>query len=373
MTIFVPYPRFLFSAVAVVSLFGLTANTYHQVEGFAVISNVGSARPCVSSSVAPHRNKKATRHSSSTALRYRNETSTTGRAASSTSNTLGEDVFPASRIKTTRKSKSRRTPEEVQQLYRQQIKQALAKAAIEDYDMEAYQKSIISGSTTTVAEDLMKELETVYPWPKPAQHPLLNARWSFVFTGVPTIGMRLITLLSRVSVGFSKTVLEFDNVFLEVSQQQSQVKAIVRVEVLGQPVELNVFTKLRLPTSHDPNGVLLIESFDKLVLMGVEIPTPDSWKSSRELQITYLDEDMMIARTAGGEPHLLLRHSPCSTDDDSCDLDEDEPTPFFQDAMAKYGRHLSRSLVDRAYSMDDEKTAGLDVANILYSPNRGGH
>jgi hypothetical protein len=296
---------------------------------------------------------------------------------------------------------TRRTAQWEPSTRRQQLKQALAVAAIEDYDMEAYYQSrttttststtttsnapavlgTTSSATTTEAEDIMKELEAVNPWPNPAHHPLLNARWSFVFTGVPTFGMKLITLLSRISVGFSKSVLEFDNVFLEVAHQQSQVKAIVRVEVMGQPVELNVFTKLRLPTTHDPKGTLLIESFDRLVLMGVEIPTPESWKSCRELQITYLDEDMMIARTAGGEPHLLLRHSPCSTDDDTCDLDDANPTPFFQDAMTKYGRHLSRSLVDRAYSMDDdEKTAGgLDVVNILrliqgivHAPN-GGH
>ena len=284
--------------------------------------------------------------------------------------------------------------------HREELKQALAVAAIEDYDMDAYFQNSANNNTkaggvinkksratrtTTTAEDLMRELEQVTPWPKPAQHPLLNARWSFVFTGVPTIGMKLITLLSRISVGLSRKVLEFDNVFLEVSGKQSQVKAIVRVQILGQPVELNVFTKLRRPTAtadndddtiphevDDPKGTLLIETFDKLLLMGVEVPTPASWKSSRQLEITYLDEDMMIARTAGGEPHLLLRHSPCSTDDDTCDLDSDEPTRYFQDAMDKYGRHLSRSLVDRAYSMDDENddddgTArrSLDVANIV--------
>ncbi len=239
---------------------------------------------------------------------------------------------------------------------RQELKDALAIAAIEDYDMDAY-----NAGMTTIAEDLMRSLEHVRPWSNPAHHPQLNARWSFVFTGVPTIGMKLITLLSRLSVGIP--VIEFDNVFLEVAHHQSQVKAIVRLQLWGQPVELNVFTNLQRPVVDDEDdGTLLIESFERLELMGIEVPTPASWKSSRKLQITYLDEDMMIARTNGGEPHLLLRHSPCSTDDETCDLDTDEPTPFFQDAMNKYGKHLSRSLVDRAYNMESRE--GLDISNI---------
>lgn len=258
---------------------------------------------------------------------------------------------------------------------RQELKEALSIAAIEEYDMDAY-----NAGMTTIAEEYMKCLEEICPWPTPAYHPQLNARWSFVFTGVPTIGMKLITLLSRISVGIP--MLEFDNVFLEVSKNQSQVKAIVKVQLWGNPIELNVYTLLSPPHHNNNNntnargdnihdiedndhGTLLIETFDKLVFMGHEVPTPASWKSSRKLHITYLDDDMMIARTNGGEPHLLLRHSPCGTDDDSCDLDTEDPTPFFQEAINKYGRHLSRSLVDRAYTIHSETKGTLDMANIV--------
>lgn len=265
-------------------------------------------------------------------------------------------------------------PKVLSDFQRHRLKRDLAVAAIEDYDMEAY-----NAGMTTAAEDLMKELEEVNPYDRPAYHPDMNARWSFVFTGVPTIGMRLITLLSRISVGLADSILEFDDVFLEVSKEQTQVKAIVAVRVFGNPLELNVYTRLRQPelTSttcvHVPalsvadDGTHLLESFEKLVLCGVEIPTPKEWKQNpRDLQITYLDEAMMIARTAGGEPHLMLRHSPCSTDDNTCDIDDSETTPFFHEAMEKYGSQLSRSLVDRAYSRSDTSSQqGLDVGNIL--------
>lgn len=239
---------------------------------------------------------------------------------------------------------------------RDKLKKELAVAAIENYDMEAY-----TAGMTNIAEDIMKQLEQVNPWEFPAYHPELNARWSFVFTGVPTIGMRLITLLSRLSVGFD-SIIDFRDVFLEVSNENTQVKAIVAVEIMGIPIELNVYTRLEPKLSDNRKRTFLVETFEKLVLSGIEIPTPESWKSSRDLEITYLDQDMMIARTAGGEPHLLLRHSPCSTDDETCDIDM-EVTEYFEEARSKYGSTLSRSLVDRAYDEASDNTE-LDVDNI---------
>jgi hypothetical protein len=245
--------------------------------------------------------------------------------------------------------------QDVSFLRRDRLKKDLSTAAIERYDMEAY-----NTGRTTIAEDIMKELEPLNPWPRPAHHQDLNTRWSFVFTGVPTIGMRLITLLSTISVGFPP--IDFQDVFLEVSRKQTQVKAIVAVRLLGVPVELNIYTKLQPNITDASEGTFLIETFQNIVLAGVELPTPSSWHKSRDLEITYLDQDMMIARTDGGEPHLLLRHSPCSTDDDTCDIDH-EVTEYFEEARAKYGSSLSRSLVDRAYGEGEGK---FDMENIVH-------
>ena len=71
---------------------------------------------------------------------------------------------------------------------REQLKQDLAIAAIEKYDMEAFSSS----TTTTEAEEIMKQLEPLCPFPQPAHHADLNARWSFVFTGVSFVVCYLI-------------------------------------------------------------------------------------------------------------------------------------------------------------------------------------
>lgn len=91
--------------------------------------------------------------------------------------------------------------------------------------------------------------------------------------------------------------------------------------------------------------------------------------------MTYMDDDIMIARTSGGEPHLLLRTSqlchpvvghgeelgnnPLEThneyenqieeDDESCEVGENRWTEFFTEAMEMYGERITRCLVDREF------------------------
>lgn len=76
----------------------------------------------------------------------------------------------------------------------------------------------------------------------------------------------------------------------------------------------------------------------------------------------------MIARTAGGEPHLMLRNTPlCYSPEDAmtykeedagvmdesvqeCSIDgEDGFTEFFSEAIELYGERITRCLVDRDF------------------------
>jgi hypothetical protein len=246
---------------------------------------------------------------------------------------------------------------------RNALKRELARVAIEQYDIETAKAGI--------AEDIMKALEPLCPRESPATHPDLNARWSFVFTGVPTIGMKLITLLSRISVGVPP--VDFCDVFLEVSDRQSRAKATVFFKVYGIPMTLTIHTNLRFKplADNNPKGTFLIEGFQKILVNGVEIPTPEKWKSERDLEITYLDDDMMIARTAGSDPHFLLRTSPCSTDDTECVIGDDEGTAYFHEARAKYGSDkLTRCLVDRAYgggTVQGDQNTLQDILELVRS------
>lgn len=288
---------------------------------------------------------------------------------------------------------------------RADLKRELARAAITGFHPDAAPSSSSSTMTTQststsnqnqlvddeplrTAEVIMKELEQMNPLPilRPASHHSLNAHWSFVFTGVPTAGMRLITLLSRISGMFPFELLDFRDVALCVTDEQQKAKAVVEVTVCGAwELVLEVCTSLRRPTSEDleneyadfrgEEGTLLLEHFQGVELNGVEIPTPQSWHTTRTLEITYMDKDILIARTSGGEPHLLLRNSPLCyaspaermlhADDDAaalmeeaieeCDLDGNgnKWTEFFSEAIDIYGERITRCLVDRDFGREE--------------------
>lgn len=271
---------------------------------------------------------------------------------------------------------------------RNRLKRELARAAITGFHPDAALSTSLPASSAgqeepRTAEFIMKELEQMdtLPIPRPAMHHSLDAHWSFVFTGVPTIGMRLITLLSRISGLFPFEILDFRDVALCVVDDQSKAKAVVEVKVCGAwELVLEVCTSLRRPTNEDLEneykefqeeaGTLLLEHFQGVHLNGFEIPTPQHWHTTRTLEITYMDKDIMIARTSGGEPHLLLRNSPlCYTpeemmlhaDDDAmeekieeCDLDGGNKwTEFFSEAIEIYGERITRCLVDRDFGREE--------------------
>jgi len=271
---------------------------------------------------------------------------------------------------------------------RTRLKRELAHVAITGFHPDDLSTTSASSSARQeqeprTAECIMKELEQMDPLPilRPAMHHSLNAHWSFVFTGVPTIGMRLITLLSRMSVLFPFEILDFRDVALCVTDDQSNAKAVVEVKVCeALELMLEVCTSLRRPTYVDleneyedfqgEEGTLLLEHFQGVHVNGVEIPTPKYWHTTRTLEITYMDKDIMIARTSGGEPHLLLRNSPlCYTPDEmmlhiddtameeeieECEIDGgNKLTAFFSEAVEMYGEGVTRCLVDRDYGREE--------------------
>jgi len=217
------------------------------------------------------------------------------------------------------------------------LKKELATLSIKSFaDVSNDTNDELIGPTRT-AEDVMRDLEHErLPIMRPATHHSLNAHWSFVFTGVPTIGMRLITLLSRISALFPFEILDFRDVALSVSDGQSKAKALVEVKVCGYlDLLLEVVTSLRRPDQSDldgdycefgdEDGRLLLEHFEGIWLNGNRLPTPQEWHTTRTLEITYMDGDIMVARTSGGAPHLLLRNTPlCYSGEDAETYSEDD-------------------------------------------------
>ena len=156
---------------------------------------------------------------------------------------------------------------------------------------------------------LMEELELLRPSStKPAYDEGLNSRWSFVLSK-SDVGTDLLKQL-QTEEGFSPLQLIFAvrDVYMKISQEQRLVEIVLKSRVLGADVDVTLSTSL-MPMSYDDesDGVLFVERFEGVKLGGTDLPLPNSWRGSRYLEITYLDDTMMIARGNSGEPHFLLR------------------------------------------------------------------
>lgn len=175
---------------------------------------------------------------------------------------------------------------------------------------EELKGDIVKSTTEFVPEEEvisdMDELETLRPpSSRPVYDPRLNGRWNFVFTVEPDLGTGLIKQLLE---GQSPLQFFFDlrGVCMEIKDEQSTINIKVDTRVLGQEVILIITTCLE-PDDTNPDGTMFYERFEGLNLFGIDLPIPKSWKRSRYLEIPFLDDDLMMARGAGREPHFLLR------------------------------------------------------------------
>mmetsp|Transcript_6032 Transcript_6032/g.9148 ORF Transcript_6032/g.9148 Transcript_6032/m.9148 type:complete len:550 (-) Transcript_6032:363-2012(-) len=174
-----------------------------------------------------------------------------------------------------------------------------------------YDSRASSSSSFRTDLELMKDLESIqHPFHiKPAYNSMLNGQWDFVHAGPPTIATAIMEFLTETSQLFGPlSLFKFRETYLEVGQEQSVIRVVVGGNVLKRDVDLIIQTKLTPDERVVKNGTRMMERFDSVQLGGVDIPIPEQWKQSRQLDITFLDKDMMIARSGVmGDPHLLLR------------------------------------------------------------------
>ena len=153
---------------------------------------------------------------------------------------------------------------------------------------------------------IMEGLEELRPpASRPITDPALNGRWDFVFDTEGDLGTGLIKGLLESPSPVVQPVFDLKDVRMEVAGSET-IRIVVATQALGRPCDLVLTTSFR-PDASDPEGTMAWERFEGITLAGAELPVPDAWKRERPLEISYLDDDMLIARGNGGEPHVLLR------------------------------------------------------------------
>ncbi|CAM9541179.1 unnamed protein product [Ectocarpus sp. 8 AP-2014] len=153
----------------------------------------------------------------------------------------------------------------------------------------------------TEVNELMLKLEPMNPTDKPAASAILNGVWEFLYTGGLSPGTLAVQVLSRVAKTFS-AVVDLKGITLTINRDQPRVEAAVKASVFGTEAQVKVRTRLE-----QKSDMRLQEVYEEAEVAGVTIPIPARIQPRRTLYITYLDDDIMIARDNTGAPDLLVR------------------------------------------------------------------
>lgn len=188
-------------------------------------------------------------------------------------------------------------------------------------DLMPTQLGEVTSETRAAINEALYKLEALNPTKEPAVSPLLNGVWSLRYVGgytpdwalpSPTRQLALFLYSGGYSPGvfalslaqrLPSSVVEVSDLEIAISRSQPRVEASIDVKVLNG-AESSVKVKARMEVESD---VRLRETYESATLLDQEIEIPQFLQYSRDLYVTYVDEDLLIVRDGSGVPEVLTR------------------------------------------------------------------
>jgi len=200
------------------------------------------------------------------------------------------------------------------------ITDELVDSVLNDLPEKGIMLEITDATRSNINEALLK-LEAMNPTSDPTASSLLNGVWSLRYAGgyssewalpSPTRQLALFLYSGGYSPGvfalslaqkLPANIFEVGDVEIAISRQQPRVEATVDLTAFGGN-KSNIKVKARLETD---SPVRFTEVYESASVLEQGINIPDQLQYSRELYITYLDEDLLVVRDASGIPEVLVR------------------------------------------------------------------
>eukprot|EP00526_Cylindrotheca_closterium_P014745 CAMPEP_0113649424 /NCGR_PEP_ID=MMETSP0017_2-20120614/26258_1 /TAXON_ID=2856 /ORGANISM="Cylindrotheca closterium" /LENGTH=284 /DNA_ID=CAMNT_0000561789 /DNA_START=55 /DNA_END=909 /DNA_ORIENTATION=- /assembly_acc=CAM_ASM_000147 len=184
----------------------------------------------------------------------------------------------------------------------------------------------VSESSRAEINEVLYKLEALNPTTESAQSSLLNGEWElkysggyvnegaldsptrqialFLYSGGYSPGIFALSLASKLPAA----LVSVGDLKINIFEQQPRIQASVDLSLpFG---ESSVQVKAALKTESD---IRMRETYESAEVMGNTIEIPEMLQYSRELYVTYLDEDLLVVRDGSGVPELLVRPSKVST------------------------------------------------------------
>jgi len=169
--------------------------------------------------------------------------------------------------------------------------------------------------------EVLLKLETLNPTPKPATSPLLNGIWElryaglytskgslssptrqlalFLYSGSP--GLFALQLAKQLPSNLVDIVGTLD---ITISREAPRVEGLVTVNTLFGG-ESSVEVKSNLEVLSD---IRIRETYESATVLGGQvIDLPEFLQYTRDIYVTYVDEELLVIRDGSGVPELLIR------------------------------------------------------------------
>jgi len=203
-----------------------------------------------------------------------------------------------------------------------------------------------------INEALLK-LEALNPTPEPATSVLLNGVWELSYAGLyssngalpsPTRQVALFLYSGGYSPGLfalqlakqlpSNLVDVVGSLDITISREAPRVEAKAKVKtLLGGSSTVTVKSNLEVVSD-----IRMRETYESATVLGGNVlDLPGFLQYSREIYVTYLDEDLLVIRDGSGVPELLIRKEksfvrnwgiePTTVDDELAPGEEDSDEP----------------------------------------------
>jgi hypothetical protein len=169
--------------------------------------------------------------------------------------------------------------------------------------MDSPPKMFLLGDSKSLSRGEVNEyvlaLEKVNPTSDPTYSSLLNGVWEVISTGFgdpALLGYQAIKAASKFGV------VDASDIELTISSIQPRVTAKSTVSVGPANLDIEVTTDLEVV-----NGSKIKENYVAAKLNNMDLPIGSMGSFSREVIITYLDQELCISRDEFGSPEILRR------------------------------------------------------------------
>ena len=179
----------------------------------------------------------------------------------------------------------------------------------------------VTSETRTAINEALYKLEALNPTKEPTLSPLLNGVWELRYVGgytpdwampSPTRQLALFLYSGGYSPGvfalslaqkIPAALVDIGDLEISISRQQPRVEASIDIKLFGG-AETTVKVTARMEVESD---LRLRETYESATVLDRAIDIPQALQYSRDMYVTYVDEDLLIIRDASGVPEVLVR------------------------------------------------------------------